>query len=200
MSLELCLFGVGLEATLANEKAAYYEIWLAEAMKAAWVVWSSLGWNNTEIGKIQKGDWTDLNAEDTSIEIINHISHFLRATEAQSFDISASYKMGWSYILRIVDLIIQKEIFLEPCDPVDAFRLSVARFITVGIKEGLDNPTSTFHEFFLNAVRKRINYDFTNPTDLEISFSNSETETTVTVLSPQHNVNILNCDCTVINV
>lgn len=200
MTLELCLFGVGIEATLENEQAVYNEIWLAESLKAAWATWSALGWDEskTEIAKVE--EWTSLETKDPSAMVINKISHFLRAVTVSDFNIQRSFTTGWTYILQTVDIIVQYDLFLEPCESVDSFRFYVAKFIAHGIATGLTCQTSAFREFFLMTVREHINYDYMGSTDLEITFSKAQTETTVTVLSPQHNVNILNCDCTVIQL
>ena len=199
MSVELCLFGVGIEATLKNEQALYHEIWLAESLKAAWATWSSLGWDENTAETTRIEEWTNLELKDSSARIIDKISHFLRAVTVPDFNIRQSFKMGWSYILQTVDVIIQHDLHLEACDQVDSFRFFVAKFIAYGISEGLTCKTSAFRDSFLDTVREHINYDYMGPTDLEITFSQAQTETTVTVLSPKHNVNILNCDCTVVH-
>lgn len=200
MTFELCLFGVGIEATLDNEKAIYHEIWLAESLKAAWATWSSLGWDDNKTEITRSRDWTSLDIKNPPAIIVDKISHFLRAVTVPDFDIQQSFTTGWIYILKVVDVIIQHDFFLEPCESVDSFRLYVAKFIAHGIVEGLTCQTSVFRDLFLTTVREHINYDYMGPTDLEITFSKAQTETTVTVLSPQHNLNILNCDCTVVQL
>ena len=193
MSVELCLFGIGLEVTLNNEMADYHEIWLAESMKTAWFVWSNLGWVTEGNSVIRKEDWTSLSLSEEYITLICRIDHILRIEAAPGFNVVESFNAGWSYIAMTVAQMDRLNVSLEACQQVDAFRTLVAKFLVYGIREGLIKSEPSFSEHFLFSIRDR--FENHETTDVEITFDKAETETTVTILSPKHNTDILNCDC-----
>ena len=198
MTLELCLFGVGLEATVPNELAAFHEIWLAEALKTTWFIWSNLGWDDSADFAIKKDDWTKLELSEEIVKILSRIDHVLRVAKAPNFDVVGSFGPGWSHLVTTVKMLIRERIFLEPCEQVEAFRSLVADFLAHGVRMGLDKTDPVFSELFLFPVRDNFENVFQELTELEVSLDRSETETTVTVISPTHNTDVLKCNCTII--
>ena len=198
MTLELCLFGVGVEATIPNELAAFHEIWLAEALRTVWFIWSNLGWNENAENVIRKDDWTRLELSEEIVKILSRIDHILRVAKAPNFDVVGSFGPGWSHLVMTVKMLVRERIFLEPCEQVEAFRSLVTDFLVHGVRMGLDKFDPAFPEFFLFSVRDNFENIFQELLELEVSLDRSETETTVTVISPMHNTDVLKCNCTII--
>ena len=198
MTLELCLFGVGLEATIPNELATFHEIWLAEALKTTWFIWSNLGWDENTENIIRKDDWTKLELSEETIKILGRIDHVLRVARAPDFDMAGSFGPGWSHLIITIKMLVRERIFLEPCEQVEAFRSLVTDFLVHGVRMGLDKTNPAFAELFLFSVRDHFEDIFQELIELEVSMDMSETETTVTIISPTHNTNMLKCNCTII--
>ena len=196
--LEMCFFGVGLEVTIPSVNVVFHEIWIAESLRTAWTIWSRLGWDESSGIRLHKANWRDFNAETEAEEVMNRIAHFSRVIQYEKFDFEQSFQRGWDHVIKTISLIERSNISLEPCEEVTAFRLEIARFLARGVKQGLTQQDPVFEESFIYSVKNHFSDTYFH--ELEVSFARSETETTVTVLSPRHNNDILKCDCPLIQL
>ena len=193
MSVELCLFEIGLEMKITSRTAVFHEIWLAESLKTAWFVWSSLGWDEKNENRLKTEDWASLDVNEELMPVIYRIEHILRVSKTTNFNIADNFTSAWRHIIVTINLIVEGRLFLETCSPVVLFRKLVAELLGHGVKEGLVNSDPLFIEHYLFTVRNCFVEIQQDLMEWKVTMTESDVGAIISVMNPDSE-NTFKCD------
>lgn len=178
-----------VQLRLTLRQAVFHEIWLAEALKMVWEIWTRMGWFTDQAHRVYEDDWRTFRLNEHKHEIVKDITHFNRLVKRSSFNFERDFDDGWSYIVRIIAMIQNYNLCFQASPEVNMFRQTVNLFCLYGIKRGMDKTTPVFLESFIYTARDGL---FPDPVrllhDQEIVILANEAETTVTLKSRPHTI------------
>ena len=196
MRLELNLFGTGLGVSTATRNVVFNEVWIAEALKTAWMVWTELGWDSKRTLKIGAKNWRNFGGETVELEVIDKIARFNRVVRHVAFNLNSDWKSGWILILEIAEMIKRYDIYLETNDEVYHFRLLVAKFLATGIMKGMGKSCLSQSEFFIFETRDRLgDIPFEYDQDVDVTFQSAKSDTKVSAIDASLASGDLKCIC-----
>ena len=199
MRFEVTFFDTGIGVTISNEHARFREIWLVDAIKAAWRVWSELGWEGPGKVSIKKEEWEHFLNRSTKhskkAKLIQKIAKINRLSQLLDFDINANFEQGADSILDIISNIKNGSFYFETCDEISQFRHVITLYLAAGIKRGIETPNFGECERFIYAIRDALIDDpIEYPTGAEIYFNRFKDETIISLTGAREIENLSNCD------
>ena len=78
---------------MEHVSSRFLDLWIAEAVKAAWAVWKNLGWSPLSQTRIEKHSWTSFDADCDTKDFINRIIGFNHCTTSDA--ITVQFEQAW---------------------------------------------------------------------------------------------------------
>ena len=186
--------GSGLRLTVSTDLARFNEIWLVEALKAIWEIWTRVGWQTENI--VDLDDWARFVIPTEIQKAVGDITRFNVLTQNPNFDFEKNFDEGWRLIIQIAQDLDANQIGLKEAPETCCFRNKVAAFIMAGIKRGLVSKDPSPKEQVIYPIHAAF---YEEPVhgliDFEAGILTNPTETTVTLQAPVHIINSLKYEC-----
>ena len=205
MKFEVTFFESGIGATISNKDVRFNELWLSESMKAAWTVWSELGWIDSGKMRVETRDWISVCNEPRKTKIMEGIARFNRILRENDGDwrkdLREEFIQGCESFLEIVKNIKNHSVALEITEEVTQFRKSVTLFLATGIRRGLDMDDLGHSETLIYLIKQALGTSpIEYPKDLEVYFNQFQSETIVSVTDTANADKELNCDAITVEI
>lgn len=148
-----------IEIRIPKSAAPTKDLWLLEASRLIWEIWTKMGWQTYSEKFIQPEDWRNpLQGEDKD-SIMSIIERLLKIIEVAFPETGEAFESVIESIAKVSDEIHEGDFKLEQCIEVEEFRKLVLRILFLGVLRGLDTKSAEEMEYLSDPIYKKFYYD-----------------------------------------
>lgn len=135
------------------------DLWLLEASRLIWEIWTKLGWQTSSERTIKPDDWKKPIHGEAKDNIMAMVERLLKVIDIAFPETGEEFEAIIDSISKISDDIHEGDFKLEDCVEVEEFRKMVLRILFLGTIRGLNTNSADGMGYLRDPINKRFYYD-----------------------------------------